>query len=223
MNAFVTLKINQQLYVKNPVDTDLGRKIVSQSILLIDKMGFEHFTFKKLAIACETTEASTYRYFENKHQLLLYLTAWYWGFLQFKTEYVTNNIKSSKQRLKLMLKVISEVQEDDMSTDFIHIGILQQIIISEATKSYLVKNVDDINKYGAFAEYKNLCTYLSKLILEVSPKTRYTQSIASMLLETARQQLFFAEHLPSLTNIKKNKKEELAHLLEHIVFKLIED
>jgi AcrR family transcriptional regulator len=223
MNAFVTLKLSKDLYLKNPAETELGRKIISQSILLIHKIGFESFTFKKLAIASDTTEAGIYRYFENKHQLLLYLTAWYWGFLQFKTEYVINNIKSPKQRLKLMLKVISEVQEDDMSMDFMHIGVLQQIIISEANKSYLVKNVDDINRYGAFAEYKSLCKFLSKLILDVSSKTRYVHSISSMLLETARQQLFFAEHLPSLTDIKKHKKEEIAHLLEHLAFKLISD
>jgi AcrR family transcriptional regulator len=223
MKAFVTLKISKELFLKNPVETELGRKIVSQSILLIDEIGFEGFTFKKLAAASDTTEAGIYRYYESKHQLLLYLTSWYWGFLQFKTEYVTNNIKSPKQRLRLMLRVISEVQEDSFETEYIRVDVLQRIIISEANKSYLVKNVDDINKYGAFVEYKSLAKCLCKMILTVSPKTRYVNSIASMLLETARQQLFFSEHLPSLTDIKKSKKEDLVGLLEHLTFKLIEE
>ncbi len=223
MNVFVNLKINQKLFLKNPVETELGRKIVGQSIFLIDKIGFETFTFKKLAQAIETTEASIYRYFENKHQLLLYLTSWYWGYLDFKIEYSTTHLKSARQRLKLILKIITENQVDDLNDEYIHLGRLQKIIVSEATKSYLVKNVDDINKYGAFSEYKALSQRICKAILDLDPKARYAKSIASMLLETARQQLFFAEHLPALTDVKKHKNEEIAHLLEHIIFNLVEE
>ncbi|MDI9341544.1 MAG: TetR/AcrR family transcriptional regulator [Sediminibacterium sp.] len=223
MGAFVTLKINDKLYLKDPVETELGRKIVGQSVVLIDKMGFELFTFKKLAQVCDTTEASIYRYFENKHQLLLFLTSWYWGYIDFKIEYGINNIRSPRQRLKLILKIISEQQVNDLNGTFLSLDVLQKIIVSEATKSYLVKNVDDINKYGAFAEYKNLCTRISKAIQEAGPKTRYAKSIASMLLEAARQQQFFAEHLPGLTDIRRNRTEETTQFLEHIVFKLIEE
>lgn len=223
MGGFVTLKINEKLYLKDPAETELGRKIVGQSVLLIEKIGFELFTFKKLALSCDTTEASIYRYFENKHQLLLYLTSWYWGYIDFKIEYGIGNIRSPRQRLKLILKMISEHQTGDLNGTFIQLDSLQKIIVSEATKSYLVKNVDDINKYGAFSEYKNLCARLSKAILDVGPKTRYAKSIASMLLEAARQQQFFAEHLPGLTDIRRNRTEETTQYLEHIVFRLIEE
>ena len=37
----------------------------------------EEFTFRKLAQKINTTEASVYRYFENKHRLLIYILAWY--------------------------------------------------------------------------------------------------------------------------------------------------
>jgi len=44
---------------------------------MIDEFAFEFFTFKKLAEEINSTEASIYRYFENKHLLLLFLMNWY--------------------------------------------------------------------------------------------------------------------------------------------------
>jgi hypothetical protein len=45
-----------------------------------------------------------------------------------------------------------------------------------------------------------------------------------MLLLGAKQQLFFADHLPSLTNIGKQPQasEQLAQLLENILFSSIQ-
>jgi AcrR family transcriptional regulator len=43
---------------------------VKNGLILINKIGFEEFTFKKLSIEISTTEASIYRYFENKHQII---------------------------------------------------------------------------------------------------------------------------------------------------------
>ena len=70
MSINIKIVLNEGLYVKEPQDSELGRKIIKHSILLIDKLGFESFTFKKLANEIQSTEASIYRYFENKHLLL---------------------------------------------------------------------------------------------------------------------------------------------------------
>ncbi|MDH5608082.1 MAG: TetR/AcrR family transcriptional regulator, partial [Cyclobacteriaceae bacterium] len=40
---------------------------------MIAQIGFERFNFKKLSTTINSTEASVYRYFKNKHQLLDYL------------------------------------------------------------------------------------------------------------------------------------------------------
>ena len=64
------LVLNDRYFLRDPLHTELGTKIVSQSILMIDQLGFEQFTFKKLAHAIGSTEASVYRYFDNKHRLL---------------------------------------------------------------------------------------------------------------------------------------------------------
>src|SRR5690242_16757158 len=74
----ISIPVNPAVYLKNPETSDLGRKIIGRSIDLIEKMGFEAFTFGKLSKAINSPEASVYRYFESKHMLLLYLTSWYW-------------------------------------------------------------------------------------------------------------------------------------------------
>ena len=69
------IKMNEGLYLRNPEDTELGRKILKHSVELIYRLGFEAFNFKKLAEDIGSTEAGIYRYFENKHKLLIYITA----------------------------------------------------------------------------------------------------------------------------------------------------
>ena len=69
MTIGIQITLNERLYLRDPQATDLGKKIIKHSILLIDEIGFEAFTFKKLASRMSSTEASVYRYFENKHML----------------------------------------------------------------------------------------------------------------------------------------------------------
>ena len=65
------VQINEGLFIRNPEDTELGRKILKHSVQMIHQLGFEDFTFKKLAEEIHSTEAGVYRYFENKHKLLI--------------------------------------------------------------------------------------------------------------------------------------------------------
>ena len=44
----ITIKVNEDLFIKNPDSSELGRRIISNSIELIEEIGFEAFTFKKL-------------------------------------------------------------------------------------------------------------------------------------------------------------------------------
>ena len=61
------ITINENIFLKDPESSDLGKRIVENSILLIDEIGFDDFTFKKLGAKIGSNESSIYRYFENKH------------------------------------------------------------------------------------------------------------------------------------------------------------
>lgn len=96
----IIISVNDKLYVKNPETSDLGKKIIQQSILLIDEIGFENFTFKKLGEKINSNESSIYRYFESKHKLMLYLSSWYWGWIEYRLVFATTNINNPFERLK---------------------------------------------------------------------------------------------------------------------------
>ena len=82
------MEVHDNLYLKEPFSSELGSSIVHEGAILIESLGMEHFTFKKLAVQIGVTEAAIYRYFENKHMLLLYLTAWYWAWLEVNFVYL---------------------------------------------------------------------------------------------------------------------------------------
>jgi AcrR family transcriptional regulator len=74
----IQIKVNNNIYLKDPESSEIGKNIIANSIDMIHEIGLEGFTFKKLSKALHTTESTIYRYFENKHKLLIYLISWYW-------------------------------------------------------------------------------------------------------------------------------------------------
>ncbi|MDW3193712.1 MAG: TetR/AcrR family transcriptional regulator [Cytophagales bacterium] len=203
--TILQLRLNPNLYLKDPQSTDLGRKIIQQSVSMIDEMGFEAFTFKKLSVAIESTEASIYRYFENKHKLLIYLIAWYWSWLEHLITFKTNNIPSAEERLLIALKTITDKKEQDANFPDIDEPALQRIVIAESDKTYLTREVDEDNKDGLFLGYKSLCKKISSIILEINKDFPYPNSLVSTCLEASNQQIFFAEHLPTLSEMRDSK------------------
>ena len=215
--------MNESLYLRNPETSELGRNIIKYSIELIHKSGFESFTFKKLSEAIGTTEAGVYRYFENKHNLLVYIVSFYWGWLEFQINYQTKNLKDPEIKIKKIIQLLAENVEDDISTGHIDESMLHQIVIAEGSKAYLTKNVTADNKLQFFKPYKDLCNVVGEIILEFNPKYKYPHSLASTIIEMAHLQNFFMNHLPSLTDFSKNKSvDQIVAFLNELTFSAIE-
>jgi AcrR family transcriptional regulator len=222
--AILSFTLSANLYVRDPQATELGQKIIQNSIELIDKLGFEDFTFKKLAKEIGSTEASVYRYFENKHKLLIYLIDWYWTWLEYKIDYEINNIKSPTERLKLCLLKLCEEKSYDPQVVHVDERALDRIMIAEFEKTFLTKQVDEDNKEGLFLPYKSLCKKIVSFIKEVSPDYQFPYSLTSTILLMIRHQLYYARHLPTLSDIKydpKHQYKKLYILIEQLVFKTI--
>lgn len=219
MKLQLQIKMNEALYLRDPESSELGKNILKHSVQLIHKAGFEAFTFKKLAEDIGTTEAGIYRYFENKHKLLVYLTSWYWGWLEFQISFHTNNIKDPTVKLKRVIKLLATAIEDDEQTNYINESLLHQIVIAEGSKAYLTKQVGDDNKQHFFKPYKDLCAVIGCVISECNAKYKYPKSLASTIIEMAHIQNFFMNHLPSLTDFGKNKEDkEIISFLNDLVF-----
>lgn len=196
----IIISVNDKLYVKNPETSDLGKKIIQQSILLIDEIGFENFTFKKLGEKINSNESSIYRYFESKHKLMLYLSSCYWGWIEYRLAFATTNINNPFERLKKGISIVTEKIEDDSSTKHINESILNKIIIQEFTKTLLTKEVDEENKKDFFLVYKRVINRIVELIEDVNPNYNFAKSLASSIVEGALHQHFLKDHLKTITN-----------------------
>ena len=196
--------VNEGLFQIDPSTSKLGKKIILNSVDMIADLGFEKFTFKKLGEVIGSPEASIYRYFKSKNQLLSYLISWYWGWMEYRLVLETNNIPSPNIRLEKSIALVSSNSLDDLYIEGIEIKKLHQIIISESIKSYLTKDVDKANKEGAFLNYKQFVERISKIIKEINPNYRYPNMLLTSIIEGAHLQVFFGEHLPRLTNKQKS-------------------
>lgn len=221
--AVLQLKLNQGLFLKDPQSTELGGKILSSSIQLIDELGFEAFTFKKLSIAIDSTEASIYRYFENKHRMLVYLITWYWAWMEYRITIGVAHMPDPKDKLDTALRIISEKKAMDQTFPDVDEEALQRIVISESDKTYLTKQVDTDNQDGLFKGYKSLCREIASYVKMINPDYPYAHALVSTVLEASNHQLFFASHLPSLTDkeIISNPFEGSYEFLKSLVFQAI--
>ena len=224
MDFQVSFKVNEKLYLRDPESSDLAKMIVKSSIDLIYEIGFEQFTFKKLALEIQTTEASVYRYFENKHRLLLYILNWYWCYMEFLVIFRLQNITDSKLKLTTIVNLLSNDLEESSGKFDYNKKFLNQIVISESSKAYLVKDVREINKDEVFKPYKDLCTRIAEIISEYNPNYEYPRSLSSTLIETSHTHQFFSGFLPKLTDKENSKGENNTFLfLRDLVFKLLKN
>jgi AcrR family transcriptional regulator len=196
----VRVLVHEGVFKKDPETSDLGKKIVGESINLIDEIGFETFTFKKLGEKIGSNESSVYRYFDNKHMLLLYLASWYWGWKEYTLAFQTAEIIDPKKKLKKALEIFSGTRFRDDTFNHINEILLHRIIINEYSKSYLTKNVDTENEEGYFKVYKRLVLRLNDMIVAINPNYKFSLTLASTILEGILHQQFLKDHFPTITD-----------------------
>ena len=219
MDFQLSFKVNEHIYLRDPESSELGKQIVKNAIDLIYELGFEHFTFKKLANKMSTTEASIYRYFENKHRLLLYILNWYWSYMEFLVDFTIQNIQDPKEKLTKIITLFTKSLPESVGQLDYNKSFLNQIVLSESSKVYLIKEVKEINSFQVFKPYKDLCNKISEVMLSLNPSYIYSRSLSSTLIETAHSQQYFSKNLPRLTDVANQKEEDFVfNFLSQLVF-----
>ncbi len=198
--SVLKISVPDKIFIKDPETSDLGKRIVEHSILLINEIGFESFTFKKLGVKIKSNESSIYRYFESKHKLLQYLSSWYWAWLEYQLVIETFSISNANEKLEKAITIVTRTVKEDSNFSHINETILYKIIVNESSKSFLTKDVDSKNEEGYFEIYKRIITRISDMILAVKNDFRFSLSLASTIIEGALHQHFLKEHFPSITN-----------------------
>ena len=222
MNFQVKFEISEKIFLRNPESSEVGKLMVKKSIDLLYELGFEQFTFKKLALDINCTESTIYRYFENKHRLLLYILNWYWCYMEFLVIFKLENISNKKERLKIILNLLTHQLEESTNQFDYNKKFLHQIVIAESSKVYLVKDVAQINKNEVFKPYKDLCGKIAEAISSYNPNYQYPRSLSTTLIETSHHQQFFSINLPKLTDFStKSNREFTNQFLEDLLFKVL--
>jgi AcrR family transcriptional regulator len=212
------------LFLKDPQGSELGKNIIRHSILKIDHLGFEAFTFKKLAVEIGVTEPSIYRYFENKQKLLHYLISWYWNWLEYRVLQETSPLNNTKDKLLTTIELLCNPIEFDKSFDFVNEAVLYRVVINESSKVYLNKQVDEVHNRGLYLKYENLGKIIAGFITKMNPSYRFAHTLASTLIETAHLQHFFSAHIPGLTDCSAASKDcNIQYFLSEMLFNTIGD
>ena len=218
----IQISVNPNLYLKNPESSTLGKRILEGGLPLMENLGFEDFTFKKLAKSIGSTEASIYRYFESKHKFLLYLNSWYWSWMEYRFILATTNIDDANKRLINAIKLLTEEVVEDGNIPHINERLLHKILISESSTAYTIKSVDEANKLGAYSGYKQLVQRICDITLEINPTYKYPHMLISTVIEGSHHQRFFSEHLPKLTDVFEGE-DNIVCFYTQLVFNAISD
>ena len=225
MELEIKIKMNEKLFLRDPEETALGKKIVRQGLTLINRIGFEEFTFRKLAAEIDTTEAGIYRYFENKHRLLVYLTTWYWSWIEYKVDFHTNNVSSAEQKLRNIIRLlVVDAESPLVGKDAISEKEAHQLVVLEGSKAYLTRHVSKDNQDRLFKPYKDLCERIAVIIQEYNATYPFSHSLASSLLELSHNQKYFKDNLPSLTDFStKENDEKIIQFLDSLIFSALKN
>lgn len=216
----IILKQPEGTYLKDPQGSDLGIKIIKESIELMEEIGIEDFTFKKLSVRIESTEASVYRYFESKHQLLLYLYSWYWGWKMVEIDRATHFITTDFDKLITAMNLLIQQENKAAFAFSFSYEKLRNLIEKEGIKSFLTKKVDDENQIGAFDNYKKLVALLSSWVVATKNDFQYPNMLITTIIEGAHLQHFFGNHLQRLTN-HSDTNDNVAEFYKELVQSLL--
>lgn len=211
MRHGVKFILSKHLYIKDPQETKFGKRLLRHSVELMEQIGFEAFNFKKLAIQMKSAEASIYRYFENKHKLLLFLSCWYWEWVHYLIDVNTLNINNDEQRLKITVHQLLHASEQSNMTEYINENILHRLLVKEGVKAIHSQEVDEENEHGIFKSRKELVDKIGQILLAIKPDFMYPETLASTMIDMAENQIYYADHLPALSSVK-NDPEKLNNL-----------
>lgn len=219
----ISFKIDEHTFIKNPDSSELGKKIIKGSIDFIEANGVEEFNFKKLAQEINSTEASIYRYFENKYKLLLYLFNWYWAWLDSKLVLCTINIDDPALQLNKAIQCVTESVEEDSQISHINEVKLQKIIYIEAPKAVFNIHAIEEHKKEYFSTYKQVIERICGFILKINPNFKYPHMLISTVIEGAHFQRFLNQNLPSFTDQSKNNNDSISNFYTNLVLNTLKE
>ena len=192
----------------------MGVRILAEGLALLNEIGLEAFTFKKLAERIGCTEVTVYHYFANKQRLLQYYFQVYWLWLVTHCQQEGKGLNDPRARLHGDIRALCGLWPADALAAQFDPATLRELVISEGSKSFMHKNVDSDNELKLFKPYKDLCAHIATELKACAPRMRSSRSFATTLVEMAHSLEFAMHHLPALTELsEKKERRKLAEFL----------
>lgn len=171
-------KVEAHCFIKNPESSALGRNMVHHGIGLIDELGFDAFTFKKLGERIQSNESSIYRYFESKHQFLQYIAQHYWAWLEYRLVFETHNLAQPKHKLLQAIRLVTQEVEDDAHTQHINERLLHRVMVKEFGKIWT-----QFNSGAKPSALTRIMERLTEMIEQAAPHYAFASALATLLIE----------------------------------------
>jgi AcrR family transcriptional regulator len=212
-------KPDAALSLREPTATELGRSVLVEGLALLNELGLEAFTFRKLAARAGCTEVSIYKYFANKQRLLQYHFQLYWLWLLQVGAQEVVMAGDARAALRRVVDVLCGLWPGDLPALQVDPASLRRLVIAEGMKSYMHKHVDDDNARLLFKPYKDLSAFVADRLVACRPGLAMPRSFATTLVEMAHSLPFAMEHLPSLTELSDTQDPGAlaAHLYERTI------
>lgn len=221
----IVIDINDTIYIRNPLETTLGKKLICHSIMVMDEIGFEDFNFKKLAKHMSSTEASVYRYFENKYKLLSYLVAWYWDYMHFMILMDIRNISQPRERLHRIIETLVNSLNNTTAPEYIDQGKLHRIVVENASKVYHTKQVDSLKKVGFYTNLLKLVKTIAGVVREVDEGYKYPVALATNIVDMSLNNEYNIVHLHNLTDVSDpattDPRRETINMIHYMLDRLL--
>jgi AcrR family transcriptional regulator len=212
--AHYQLVPDPSLHLRDPGASTTGGRILSEGLALMTEIGLEAFTFKKLAERAECTEATIYKYFQNKQRLLQYYFQLYWMWLDTHCQQEGRTLDDPWERVQGDIRSLCGMWAKDAMAAQLDPVALRELVIVEGSKSFLHRNVDEDNKLRLFQPYKDLCAHIAAELKACDRKFKNPRTFATTLIEMAHSLEFAMEHLPALTELSDGgDRKKLAKFL----------
>lgn len=213
--AHYHLDPDPSLTLRDP-GSPMGRRILHEGLELMNELGLEAFTFKKLAEHIGCTEVTVYHYFANKQRLLQYYFQLYWLWLAILSTQSGKSAKDPLDRVHGTIRGLAGLWPGEVLASQLNPFALRELVINEGSKSFMHKNVDSDNELKLFKPYKDLCAQVASELKACSPRIKSPRSFATTLVEMAHSLEFAMLHLPALTELsgKKDRKQLAAFLID---------
>jgi predicted molibdopterin-dependent oxidoreductase YjgC len=133
----------------------------------------------------------------------------------------TSNIEDPILCLKKAIHILTALPNPQAEQVLANEIFLKEIVINEAWKAFLTKEIDSENKDGVFSVYKSVVNNVVQMIQTINPNYLYPNMLVTTVIEGSNQQRFFGQHLPKLTN-SSSEVDFVEQFYQDMIFKAIQ-